>query len=173
MKANETAEEKRLRRLRKKQEKELRRKEQMGWDKEYMHYTNTDNPFGDANLLSTFVWEKKLSKEGLIDADKEELERLNRQKMEDNKRELEKVREFSLDYVCKYLVNNNKFETDAIGEEETARTGIGTSKARGGIVSVSKNEGSCPVSRMATTRRQISSRTSEATFSDSYSGWTR
>lgn len=91
MKATETPEEKRLRRLMKKEAKERKRKEQMGWDNEYLHYTNTDNPFGDANLLSTFVWDKKLSKDGLVGVSREELEMRNRQKMEENKRELEKV----------------------------------------------------------------------------------
>lgn len=30
----------------------------MGWGEEYMGYTNTDNPFGDNNLLGTFIWNK-------------------------------------------------------------------------------------------------------------------
>ena len=92
MKANETPEEKRLRRLAKKQAKERQRKERMGWDNEYLHYTNTDNPFGDGNLLSTFVWTKKLAKEGLTGVSPEELETRNRYKQEENKRELEKVK---------------------------------------------------------------------------------
>lgn len=75
----------------KKEAKERRRKERMGWDNEYLHYTNSDNPFGDGNLLSTFVWNKKLSKEGLIGVRPEELEARNRYKQEENKRELEKV----------------------------------------------------------------------------------
>lgn len=91
-KANETPEEKRLRRLLKKEAKERKRKERMGWDNDYLHYTNTDNPFGDGNLLSTFVWTKKLTKEGLINASREELETRNRHKQEENKRELEKVK---------------------------------------------------------------------------------
>ncbi|CAH1971233.1 unnamed protein product [Acanthoscelides obtectus] len=92
VKATETAEEKRLRRLMKKEAKERRRKERMGWDNEYLHYTNSDNPFGDGNLLSTFVWNKKLSKEGLVGVSPEELEARNRMKQEENKRELEKVK---------------------------------------------------------------------------------
>lgn len=92
MKATETPEEKRLRRLKKKEAKERKRKERMGWDNDYLHYTNTDNPFGDGNILSTFVWSKKLGKEGLLDLDREELEIRNRQKQEENKRELEKVK---------------------------------------------------------------------------------
>ncbi|CAB3374237.1 Hypothetical predicted protein [Cloeon dipterum] len=97
MKATETPEEKRLRRLMKKQNKERKRKERMGWDNEYLHYTNNDNPFGDANLLSTFVWKKKLDKEGLADASREQLEVVNRSKQEENKRELEKVKKRRLE----------------------------------------------------------------------------
>ncbi|CAH1169514.1 unnamed protein product [Phaedon cochleariae] len=92
IKATETPEEKRLRRLMKKEAKERSRKERMGWDNEYLHYTNSDNPFGDGNLLSTFVWNKKMLKEGLTDVTHEELEARNRFKQEENKRELEKVK---------------------------------------------------------------------------------
>uniref|UniRef100_A0A1B6D1W8 Splicing factor Cactin n=1 Tax=Clastoptera arizonana TaxID=38151 RepID=A0A1B6D1W8_9HEMI len=97
LKANETPEEKRLRRLLKKEAKERRRKERMGWDNDYLHYTNTDNPFGDGNLLSTFVWSKKLDKEGLTGVSREELETRNRQKQEENRRELEKVKKRRLE----------------------------------------------------------------------------
>jgi len=92
IKAMETPEEKRFRRLMKKTAKERKRKELMGWDNDYLHYTNADNPFGDANLLSTFVWDKKMAKDGLVGVSHEELELRNRQKMEENKRELEKVK---------------------------------------------------------------------------------
>lgn len=92
LKATETPEEKRLRRLKKKDEKERKRKERMGWDSDYLHYTNTDNPFGDGNLLSTFVWTKKLEKEGLLGSSREAIEQRNRHKQEENKRELEKVK---------------------------------------------------------------------------------
>ncbi|KAH8039958.1 hypothetical protein HPB51_009214 [Rhipicephalus microplus] len=64
MKATETPEQKRLRRLAKKEAKERKRKAEMGWDEEYLGYTNTDNPFGDANLLKSFKWEKKYEREG-------------------------------------------------------------------------------------------------------------
>lgn len=94
MKANETPEEKRARRLREKLEKERKRKERMGWDNEYQHYTNTDNPFGDGNLTSTFVWSKKLDKEGLKNISHEEIEVRNRHKQLENKMELEKVNFF-------------------------------------------------------------------------------
>jgi len=92
MKALETPEEKRMRRLAKKEAKEIKKKEDMGWDNEHLHYTNTDNPFGDHDLLGTFVWKKKLHKEGMNDLSKEDIERRNRLLAEENKRELEKVR---------------------------------------------------------------------------------
>lgn len=63
----------------------------MGWDGEYQHYTNQDNPFGDAALTQTFVWNKKLAREGLATASHEELDARNRQKQLENKIELEKV----------------------------------------------------------------------------------
>ena len=35
----------------------------MGWDDEYLGYTNNDNPFGDQHLLEKFQWHKKKEKE--------------------------------------------------------------------------------------------------------------
>jgi hypothetical protein len=102
LKATETPEEKRIRRLQKKEAKERKRKERMGWDNDYLHYTNTDNPFGDGNLLATFVWSKKLDKEGLTGVSREVLEVRNRQKQEENRRELEKVR--VIDYFTLHLM---------------------------------------------------------------------
>lgn len=81
----------RARRLREKQEKERKRRERMGWDNEYQCYTNQDNPFGDSALTNTFVWTKKLAKEGVKNVSHDELEALNRQKQLENKIELEKV----------------------------------------------------------------------------------
>lgn len=92
LKALETPEEKRARRLREKQAKEVRRRQKMGWDNELQSYTNEDNPFGDANLTSTFVWKKKLEVKGMKDLSIEEIEMLNRQKQIENKVELEKVK---------------------------------------------------------------------------------
>lgn len=92
LKALETPEEKRARRLREKQAKELKRRERMGWDTEYQHYTNDDNPFGDANLTSTFVWQRKLEVKGLKNLRDEEIEMINRQKQMENRIELEKVK---------------------------------------------------------------------------------
>ncbi|GAB6028533.1 hypothetical protein CHUAL_002680 [Chamberlinius hualienensis] len=97
MKMMETPEEKRLRRLIKKEAKEKKRKERMGWDKDYMHYTNTDNPFGDANLLETFVWSKKMDKEGKGNVRPEEIEQQNKLKLEENRVELEKVKKRRLE----------------------------------------------------------------------------
>lgn len=97
LKAKETPEEKRERRLREKQEKERKRRERMGWDNEYQCYTNQDNPFGDSALTNTFVWAKKLAKEGVKNVSREELEALNRQKQLENKIELEKVKQRRLE----------------------------------------------------------------------------
>ncbi|RVE52955.1 hypothetical protein evm_002432 [Chilo suppressalis] len=97
MKANETPEEKRARRLQEKQEKERKRRERMGWDNEYQCYTNQDNPFGDSALTNTFVWTKKLAKEGVKTVSREELEAFNRQKQLENKIELEKVKQRRLE----------------------------------------------------------------------------
>lgn len=97
MKAKETPEQKRERRLREKEAKELRRKQRMGWDNEYQTYTDQDNPFGDSNLTSTFVWNKKLQKQGLKDVPLQTVEALNRQKQMENKLELEKVKKRRLE----------------------------------------------------------------------------
>jgi hypothetical protein len=64
----------------------------MGWDGEYQHYTNQDNPFGDAALTQTFVWNKKLQRDGLDTASRAELDARSRQKQLENKNELEKVK---------------------------------------------------------------------------------
>ncbi|XP_013403092.1 cactin [Lingula anatina] len=94
LKALETPEEKRARRLAKKEVKARKMKQQMGWDEEYLGYTNEDNPFGDERLLNTFVWQKKLEKTGKKD---EEFHTYQRQQMEDTKRELEKVKKRRLE----------------------------------------------------------------------------
>ncbi|XP_078485183.1 splicing factor Cactin [Ciona intestinalis] len=97
LKALETPEEKRARRLAKKEAKERKGREKMGWDKEYMGYTNTDNPFGDGKLLNTFVWHKKLEKQGLTDLPDAQKKKLIKQKQESNKIELEKVKQQRLE----------------------------------------------------------------------------
>jgi len=97
MKALETPEEKRARRLAKKAAKARNDREKMGWDKEYLHYTNEDNPYGDSNLTSTFRWQKKLEKDGIDKVDDHELQKMQRAKFEEQKRELEKVKQRRLD----------------------------------------------------------------------------
>ncbi|XP_055956096.1 splicing factor Cactin isoform X2 [Patella vulgata] len=92
IKALETPEEKRARRMAKKELKERKRKEEMGWDKDYVGYSNADNPFGDEHLMDTFVWNKKLDKEGKKDMNVVDLQRHNKIKMGENRRELEKVK---------------------------------------------------------------------------------
>jgi len=92
MKTLETPEEKRARRLQKKELKERKRKEARGWDHELLHYTNADNPYGDNNLLDTFVWRQKLQSEGLGNLPIAEIEKRNLKNMEENRQELEKVK---------------------------------------------------------------------------------
>ncbi|CAH8544730.1 unnamed protein product [Dicrocoelium dendriticum] len=92
IKVLETPEEKRARRLAKKEAKERWRRERMGWDKEYLGYTNEDNPFGDHRLSESFVWKQKLESEGLAHLSKEEIQRIQKKKMEENKLELKSVR---------------------------------------------------------------------------------
>ncbi|XP_074640523.1 splicing factor Cactin-like [Tubulanus polymorphus] len=101
-KAVETPEQKRLRRMAKKEMKERKRKANMGWDEEYMGYSNGDNPFGDEHLLDTFVWGKKLEKEGKKDFSKRELQTMQKAKLEENKRELEKVKKRRLEREREY-----------------------------------------------------------------------
>ena len=48
-------------------------------------FTNEDNPFGDERLLDTFVWSKKLEKEGKKDLTNHELETMAKHKMIENK----------------------------------------------------------------------------------------
>lgn len=92
MKANETLEEKRLRRLAKKEAKERKRKQLLGCE----DYTNRDNPFGDANLEATFVWSKKYQKEGR-EVDQKEIIRENRRNLEETRKELEQVKQRRLE----------------------------------------------------------------------------
>ena len=47
--------------------------------------SNTNNPYGDENLLETFVWGKKLEKKGLTDVSPERLTALTVQRVEENK----------------------------------------------------------------------------------------
>ncbi|KAM9790364.1 splicing factor Cactin [Syngnathus typhle] len=97
MKALETPEEKRARRLTKKETKEKKRREKMGWSEEYMGYTNADNPFGDNNLLGTFKWQKALDKKGIGHLGEKDLKERNKRIQEENRRELQKVKQLRLE----------------------------------------------------------------------------
>ncbi len=81
----ESVEQKRTRRLAKKLAKDRKRKEEMGWDEEMMGYTNADNPFGDPNLLDTFVWQKKNEKVGLVGLENERLKGIMKSKQVENR----------------------------------------------------------------------------------------
>ena len=51
----------------------------------FQGYTNADNPFGDEHLLDTFVWSKKMEKEGIEHHDTDEIHNLQKKKMEENR----------------------------------------------------------------------------------------
>ena len=91
-KAYETPEEKRARRLHKKQLKDYKRKEDLGWTNDMIHYDNDENPFGDSSLTKTFRWDKKLEKEGMGNINEEELDRMAKARIVEQKAELEKVK---------------------------------------------------------------------------------
>ncbi|XP_071794813.1 splicing factor Cactin-like isoform X2 [Asterias amurensis] len=93
MKITESVEQKRTRRLAKKLAKDRKRKEEMGWDEEMMGYTNVDNPFGDPNLLDTFVWQKKNEKVGLVGLENERWKGIMKSKQVENRLELQKVKQ--------------------------------------------------------------------------------
>uniref|UniRef100_A0A8D2PWM1 Splicing factor Cactin n=1 Tax=Zosterops lateralis melanops TaxID=1220523 RepID=A0A8D2PWM1_ZOSLA len=97
LKALETPEEKRARRLAKKEAKERKKREKMGWGEEYLGYTNTDNPFGDNNLLGTFIWSKALEKKGISHLDEKDLKERNKRIQEENRLELQKVKQLRLE----------------------------------------------------------------------------
>jgi len=96
-KALETPEEKRARRLMKKQMKGQKEREKLGWTSDMIQYDNDDNPFGDSNLTNTFRWEKKLEKEGISNINDDELESLAKTKIMEQRQELEKVKKARLE----------------------------------------------------------------------------
>ncbi|XP_032902788.1 cactin [Amblyraja radiata] len=96
-KVMETPEEKRARRLARKEAKERKKREKMGWSEEYMGYTNADNPFGDNNLLGTFIWQKALEKKGISHLTEKDLKDRNKRIQEDNRLELQKVKQLRLE----------------------------------------------------------------------------
>jgi len=95
-KALETPEEKRGRRIMKKQMKALQKKQTEGWTEQISQYDNDDNPFGDSDLTQPFRWEKKLEKDGMENLEEEELEKIAQTRIRDQKIELEKVKQARL-----------------------------------------------------------------------------
>jgi len=93
----ETPEEKRLRRLRKKQIKSVKANEKLGWKSDMITYDDDDNPFGDSTLTQTFRWQKKLEKEGIGKINDEDLEDLAKKKIVEQRAELEKVKRARLE----------------------------------------------------------------------------
>ncbi|CAG5098994.1 Oidioi.mRNA.OKI2018_I69.XSR.g16155.t1.cds [Oikopleura dioica] len=93
LKECETLEEKRNRRLQKKINKEKRRQERLGWGSSVSGYTNDDNPFGDERLVETFVWKKKMDKEGNSHLTEVEQKKLIQNRQAINSKDLEKVKE--------------------------------------------------------------------------------
>lgn len=93
LKECETLEEKRNRRLQKKINKEKRRQERLGWGSSLSGYTNDDNPFGDERLVETFVWKKKMDKEGNAHLTEVEQKKLIQNRQAINTKDLEKVKE--------------------------------------------------------------------------------
>lgn len=90
MKLNETPEEKRARRIKKKADKEAARKKKAGIDDS--GYSNGVNPFGDANLGEQFVWHKKQEAAESRGISLEEQKYMEKDRRRVNKIELEKVK---------------------------------------------------------------------------------
>ncbi|KAF8360635.1 cacn-1, partial [Pristionchus pacificus] len=92
MKEEETPEEKRARRLAKKMRKEQKRLDAQSALPDNLEYTNTNNPFNDMNLTQTFVWGKKLEKEGKNNLTEKQIERESRDRIKKNMREMEELK---------------------------------------------------------------------------------
>ncbi|CAL2032188.1 unnamed protein product [Caenorhabditis brenneri] len=87
MKANETPEEKKARRMAKKMKKDANRKAAELEDTlipSELNYTNLNNPFNDTKLTQTFVWGKKLEKEGKSGLSQDEITRETAQRIRKN-----------------------------------------------------------------------------------------
>jgi hypothetical protein len=70
----------------------------MGRGEEYMGYSNTDNPFGDNNLLGTFIWKKDSEKKDISHLGEKELKEHNKRIREKNWLELQKVKRLRLEW---------------------------------------------------------------------------
>ncbi|OUC49583.1 SPFH/Band 7/PHB domain protein [Trichinella nativa] len=93
MKAHETPQQKRARRIAKKMAKEARQRNALGWTGAFSDYSNVDNPFGDPQLMKPFMWQKKYEKEGRMNVTTSELIEENRIRLLENQTELDKIRE--------------------------------------------------------------------------------
>ncbi|KRZ58086.1 Cactin [Trichinella nativa] len=93
MKAYETPQQKRARRIAKKMAKEARQRNALGWTGAFSDYSNVDNPFGDPQLMKPFMWQKKYEKEGRMNVTTSELIEENRIRLLENQTELDKIRE--------------------------------------------------------------------------------
>ncbi|KRZ13616.1 Stomatin-like protein 2, mitochondrial, partial [Trichinella zimbabwensis] len=93
MKAYETPQQKRARRIAKKMAKEAKQRNALGWTGAFSDYSNGDNPFGDPQLMKPFMWQKKYEKEGRLNVTTSELIEENRLRLLENQTELEKIRE--------------------------------------------------------------------------------
>ncbi|XP_003373516.1 SPFH domain / Band 7 family protein [Trichinella spiralis] len=93
MKAYETPQQKRARRIAKKMAKEARQRNALGWTGAFSDYSNVDNPFGDPQLMKPFMWQKKYEKEGRMNVTTSELIEENRLRLLENQTELDKIRE--------------------------------------------------------------------------------
>ncbi|VUZ48559.1 unnamed protein product [Hymenolepis diminuta] len=118
MKELETPEEKRARRIAKKERKERHRREKLGWGKDYLGYTNEDNPFGDRHLSETFVWRKKIDNKGLSHLDNAQLQNIQAKKIEETRRELENVRRRRLE--CEREKEEREKEMEMLQREKEA-----------------------------------------------------
>ncbi|KAK6112181.1 Cactus-binding C-terminus of cactin family protein [Brugia pahangi] len=86
----ETSEEKKARRLAKKLKK-AEKESGFTFDDE-AKYTNTNNPFNDPNLTSTFIWTKKLAAEGKAELSLKQIEKMNRDRTMKNLAEMEELK---------------------------------------------------------------------------------
>ncbi|CAB76738.2 Splicing factor Cactin [Caenorhabditis elegans] len=87
MKKNESAEEKRARRMEKKMRKDAKRKDADAEDTlipPELNYTNLNNPFNDTKLTQTFVWGKKLEREGKSGLTQDEITKQTSQRIRKN-----------------------------------------------------------------------------------------
>ncbi|KAL3989986.1 Cactus-binding C-terminus of cactin family protein [Acanthocheilonema viteae] len=86
----ETSDEKKARRLAKKLKKAEKESGVMFDDE--AKYTNSNNPFNDPNLTSTFIWKKKLAAEGKADLSLKQIEKMNRDRTLKNLAEMEELK---------------------------------------------------------------------------------